>query len=233
MGSLENKALWRKRIRRLIIGICSFALCILLLLPGLNAWVLHKTRSAILSAEQAAALENVDCILVLGCLVHENGKLSEMLQERMYCGISLYQAGVSTRMLLSGDHGRKDYDEVNSMKEYALQKGIPSEVIFMDHAGFSTYESMYRAAKVFGVRKLVIVSQEYHLSRAIYSARALGMEAYGVASDSRVYPGQQLREIREVLARVKDVFYCLFDIHPKYLGEHIDIHGSGDVTNDK
>ena len=83
---------------------------------------------------------------------------------------------------MSGDHGRVSYDEVNTMKDYAINDGIPSDDIFMDHAGFSTYDSMYRAKEIFGVKKIVIVSQKYHLTRALYIAKKLGIEAYGVSA---------------------------------------------------
>jgi vancomycin permeability regulator SanA len=133
---------------------------------------------------------------------------------------------------MSGDHGQADYDEVNIMKNYAISHGVPSEDIFMDHAGFSTYESIYRAREVFGVKKFIIVTQEYHLHRALYIAESLGVEAYGLSADLRDYSGQLKYSIREVLARNKDFFTSLIKPKPKYLGERIDLGGNGDVTND-
>jgi len=133
---------------------------------------------------------------------------------------------------MSGDHGTVEYDEVNAMKQYAIEKGIDSEQIFMDHAGFSTYESIYRAKEIFGAERVVIITQEYHLYRALYIADALGLEAYGVASDQRTYSGQTMRDVREILARNKDFLTSLFKPKPTYLGETISLDGSGDVTND-
>jgi len=133
---------------------------------------------------------------------------------------------------MSGDHGTVEYDEVNAMKQYAIEKGIDSEEIFMDHAGFSTYESIYRAKEIFGAERVVIITQEYHLYRALYIADALGLEAYGVASDQRTYSGQTMRDVREILARNKDFLTSLFKPKPTYLGETISLDGSGDVTND-
>ena len=133
---------------------------------------------------------------------------------------------------MSGDHARVEYDEVNSMKSFAIEKGIPSEAIFMDHAGFSSYESIYRAKEIFGVKKIIIVTQKYHLYRALYIANQLGIEAYGVPSNPRNYIGQTKREIREFLARNKDVFQCILKPKPTYLGEAIPITGNGDITND-
>ena len=118
------------------------------------------------------------------------------------------------------------------MKQFAIDRGVPSSDVFMDHAGFSTYETMYRARDVFSAKKVVIVTQQYHLYRAIYVARQLGLEAYGVASDPREYAGQPIREAREILARVKDFVMCIFEPKPTYLGEVIPVFGDGDLTND-
>ena len=134
---------------------------------------------------------------------------------------------------MSGDHGQDEYDEVNIMKDFAIEKGIPSEDIFMDHAGFSTYESIYRAKEIFGAKKIIIVTQEYHLYRALYIAKTMGIEAYGVGADPRQYVGAFNREVREILARNKDFVKCIFKPEPTYLGDPIPINGNGDDTNDK
>jgi vancomycin permeability regulator SanA len=118
------------------------------------------------------------------------------------------------------------------MKQYAVDEGVNSENVFMDHAGFSTYESIYRAKEVFGVKKMIIVTQKYHLYRALYIAEQLGIEAYGVASDYHTYVGQSMRDLREVLARTKDFVITITKPEPTYLGDFIDIHGDGDITND-
>jgi vancomycin permeability regulator SanA len=155
-----------------------------------------------------------------------------MLEDRLRRGVELYEAGVSEKLLMSGDHGTKGYDEVGAMKAYATEREIPSQNVFMDHAGFSTYESMYRAAEVFEADKIVIVTQKYHLYRAVYAARALGLDAYGVAADYRSYSGQIMRDIREVLARCKDFAICILQPEPTFLGDVIPVSGNGDVTND-
>jgi SanA protein len=155
-----------------------------------------------------------------------------MLYDRIMTGVSLYKAGVSARIIMSGDHGRSDYNEVGTMKEYAVNEGVPSEDIFMDHAGFSTYESLYRAKEIFGADRIIIVSQEYHLYRALYIAKALGIEAYGVSADLRSYSGQYKRELREILARNKDFILAIAKPVPSVLGDSISLDGSGDVTND-
>ena len=198
-----------------------------------NGHVKRSTADQILTFEQAAALEDVDCILVLGCLVKADGTPSDMLYDRISVGVTLYQNGTSQKLLMSGDHGQKEYDEVNTMKNCAIVAGVPSEDIFMDHAGFSTYESVFRAKEIFGADKIVIVTQEYHLYRALYVANALGIEAYGVSADLRGYSGQTKRDVREILARIKDMGYSLFKPAPTYLGDPISLDGSGDVTNDQ
>lgn len=187
----------------------------------------------LLTPEEATALEDVDCILVLGCKVHSGGDPSDMLHDRLQRGVELYRLGVAPKLLMSGDHGRTDYDEVDAMKQFAVDNGIPTADIFMDHAGFSTYESMYRAKAIFQTKKIVIVTQSYHLYRAIYAARKLGIEAYGVSADLRGYVGQTARDLREILARTKDFWTCVFKPDPTYLGETIPIWGDGDLTNDE
>ncbi len=200
---------------------------------GINGYVVHFGEKYILSPDNGAALSDMDCILVLGCGVRDDGTPSHMLEDRLRRGVELYKAGAAPKIIMSGDHGRAGYDEVNTMKQYAIDAGVPSEDVFMDHAGFSTYESMYRAVDIFCAEKILIVSQEYHLHRAIYLARALGLEAYGVAADYRAYSGQLYRDIREILARDKDFFVAIFKPDYPYDGETIPVFGNGDLTNDK
>jgi len=198
---------------------------------SINAYIKSSAKKRIISFDQASNLEGIDCILILGAGVWGD-RPTHMLQDRLDFGIELYKKGVSDRLLMSGDHGRKDYDEVNVMKSYAINEGVLSSHIFMDHAGFSTYESLYRARDIFQAKKIIIVTQEYHLYRALYVADKLGLEAYGVASDPRQYVGQRVRDVREILARVKDFFYVIVKPKPTYLGESFPVSGNGDVTND-
>ena len=196
-----------------------------------NAIVLFSTKDKIVTPDVATDLKDVDCIVVLGCLVRADGTPSDMLTDRLLTGTELYFNGASPILLMSGDHGQKEYDEVNAMKRFALEKGVSSDDIFMDHAGFSTYESMYRAKEIFGADKIIVVTQGYHLPRALYIAKSLGIEAYGVSADIRTYRGQTVRDIRELLARSKDFAYTLFKPEPTYLGEPISLLGDASVTN--
>lgn len=176
---------------------------------------------------------HADAVIVLGAKVYDSGSPSMILQDRLNMGIAVYNEGMVDKILVTGDHGRKEYDEVNSMRAYIQDKGITEDDIFMDHAGFSTYESMYRAKEIFCVERVIIVTQEYHLKRALYIARTLGIEAYGVSSDTHVYPGMDYYELREKAARVKDYFKVKLKIEPTYLGETIPIWGSGVMTQDE
>lgn len=199
---------------------------------GVNAYVKHIGGKNIITPEDATELKDVDCIIVLGCQVKDNGNPSDMLADRLTRGIELYKQGAAPKIIMSGDHGQKEYDEVNTMKQVAIDADVPSNDIFMDHAGFSTYESVYRAKEIFEADKLIIVSQEYHLYRALYIAKQLGIEAYGVNSDYHTYWGQSNREAREILARCKDFVKTIFKPQPTYLGETIPVSGDGDITND-
>ena len=219
--------------KKLVIGILALGIMGVFLLLSINQYIKQSVKKDILTMNQAKDLKDVDCILVLGAGVREDGTPSLMLNERLELGIALYQSGASQKLLMSGDHGRKDYDEVNTMKGYALSQGITSEDVFMDHAGFSTYESIYRAKEIFQAKKIIIVSQEYHLYRALYIADKFGIEAYGVAAKGEEYQGQTYREFREILARNKDFLSVIFRPKPTYLGEAIPVSGNGDVTNDE
>jgi len=220
-----------KTIRKIIIICFIIGVTGLLVLLGINAYVKGVVKDRVVESIHVVE-KGADCILVLGCQVKEDGTPSHMLRDRLQRGVEVYELGASEKLLMSGDHGRADYNEVKTMKQYAINEGVESADIFMDHAGFSTYESIYRAKEVFGVKKMVIITQEYHLYRALYIAEQLGIEAYGVASDYHTYFGQFMRDLREILARNKDFITMFIKPKPTYLGEFIDIHGDGDITND-
>ena len=224
----------KKRIwKRLFVVLLCLALIGGITIFSINGHVKKSTFDQIISPEEAAELTDVDCILVLGCYVHDSGRPSDMLSDRLRRGIELYQSGAAPKLLMSGDHGQKDYNEVKAMKLEAMEEGISSEDIFMDHAGFSTYESIFRARDVFAADKIIIVTQEYHLYRALHIANALGVEAYGVAADYHTYVGQAYRELRESLARNKDFATSILKPAPTYLGEIIPVSGDGNLTNDE
>ncbi len=200
----------------------------------INVYILEYTNEYILTVDELDS-KKFDCVMVLGAGVWGDSP-SPMLEERLNKGIEVYNTGCTDRILMSGDHGRKEYDEVNVMKDFAITAGVVKNEVFMDHAGFSTYESMYRARDVFEVKSMVIVTQEYHLYRAIYNARKLGIDAYGVAADGQYnysLPMKTYNNFRESLARCKDFIYCIVKPEPTYLGEAIPISSSGELTDDK
>ncbi len=195
-----------------------------------NAVVVGKTSPRIVSADEAGG-HGADAILVLGAYVRPDGTPSDILCDRLDNAIALYRAGAAPKIILSGDHGSPSYDELDGMKRYALDKGVPEEDLFCDHAGFSTYESMYRAKSIFGAERIIVSTQTYHLYRALYDAAGLGVDAVGVPSDFHTFAQQPLWDIREAPARSKDFFYVLMQIPPTFEGEPIDLRGSGTVTN--
>lgn len=221
----------KRRVKGVILIFLIIAAVVLCVCLIWNAILIHSTAGHILSAEDTADFA-ADCILVLGAGVREDGTPSHMLEDRLKTGLAVMQAGGAPKLLMSGDHGRQDYNEVGVMKAYAVAAGISGADVFMDHAGFSTYESLYRAHAVFGAERVIIVSQGYHLYRALYIARALGIEAVGVSADLRSYAGQSMREVREIVARIKDTLWCVFRPTPTYLGECVSISGDGSVTDD-
>ncbi len=222
-----NDGVFKRIILYCLIGF----IMILLLIFLLNFIVVFKTKNRIFLSDEYSKIDNVDCIIVLGAGIRGKNP-SPLLKDRLDKAIELYNLGMAPKVIMSGDHGSDDHDEVNVMKQYAIDNGIPSSDIFMDHAGFSTYDTMYRAKNIFGVDRAIVVTQRYHLYRSIYIAQSLGIEAFGVPAENNKYSGRVFREIREVLARDKDVVKCIMKPKSKYLGEKIDITGDGNITND-
>lgn len=221
----------KKRFRRILTGGCILFLAGVLAVLGMNFAVIRTAEDSIF-APDAVPAGAWDCILVLGAGVRPDGSPSDMLYDRVRTGLDLYHGGAAPKLLMSGDHGRTEYDEVSCMLSLALEDGVPAEDVFLDHAGFSTYESLVRAKEVFGAERLVIVTQEYHLYRALYIAEKLGMEAVGVPADLRSYRGQLMRDVREAAARAKDVLAVWVGAEPAYLGEKIGLTGDGTVTQE-
>lgn len=194
-----------------------------------NLYMLSKTNNKIIDVSEVSKIESVDAILVLGCKAYSYGP-SQMLEKRLNKGFEVYNL-LDTKLLLSGDHGTKTYDEVNTMRDVMLNLGVDSKDIFLDHAGFSTYDSIYRAKYVFEAKRVVIITQKYHMTRALYLANELGLDAYGVVADDIPYKGIMLKnEIREILARDKDFFKVIFKPKSKYVGETISLLQDGNIT---
>ena len=181
-----------------------------------------------------ATAPSVDAVMILGAYVYENGNPSPVLQDRLDYGYEIYQAGKAKKIIVTGDHGTIQYDEVNVMKDYLLKKGVPAQDIFLDHAGFDTYDSMYRARDIFGVKSLIISTQQFHINRALYISQRLGLDSYGYPSDDNILPRIQLQNVRESLAKVKAVLETdILRNKPRLLGPKIPISGDGRATFDK
>lgn len=218
-------------IIRIIKYLTILFLTIIIAFLIINCNLILNVKDQIITEEQSQNIKDIDCILVLGASIKGNYP-SPMLEDRLLQSISLYEQEISPKILVSGDHISENYDEVNVMKNYLVGHSIPSQNIFMDHAGISTYDSIYRAAYIFQAKKIIIVTQKYHLYRALYIANQLDIEAYGVASNPRTYTNQEKREVREILARVKDFIKCIAKVPSTYLGETISLTENGDITND-
>lgn len=203
-----EKFLGRALLILVLLGLIGLGLTL-----GISGYVVASTKDAVLTQEDTPP-EDLDCILVLGCGIRPDGSPTPMLASRLTRGAELYQAGWADKVLLSGDDSGEDYNELATMKRVTLDLGVPEEDILMDHAGFSTYESIYRAKHEFDVQRVVVVTQEYHLYRALYLADSLGLEAYGVAAAPRNDAGQIGRSLREVLARDKDFFTAIIQPTP-------------------
>lgn len=208
----------KRTLRRALAGVGIACALLLALALGVNGYVVLSTRDRVLSLAEGPPGE-VDCILVLGCGVYADGSPTPMLRDRLTRGVALYQAGWGDKLLLSGDNRSVYYNELATMYQVSRDLGAPGEAIVLDYAGLSTYDSLYRARDIFGVERLVIVTQDYHLSRALYLARALGLEAWGVAADGQNYPGQTMRDVREILARDKDFLWAILQPEAAILGD--------------
>lgn len=212
-----------------VLGIIAFSLCVIFF--SIQCLIICTSKDRIISLDEVKDLRDIDCILVLGAGI-KGDKPSPMLKERLDKSIEVYNLNVTGKLLMTGDHTRNNHDEVDVMKSYAINSKISSQDIFLDHAGISTYDSLYRAKEIFGLKKVIIVTQKYHLYRSLYIAKKLGLDAYGVDATKEIFYGQTKREIRELLARVKDFAKVLFKPQSKFLGHKISISGDGNKTND-
>jgi vancomycin permeability regulator SanA len=181
----------------------------------------------------SGSLPKAQAVMILGAKVFSDGSLSEMYRDRADAAIEVYRSGKAGKILVSGDHSLVKYDEVNAAKNYLLSKGIPVGDIFLDHAGLDTYDSAYRARDIFQIKTLIISTQDFHLPRAVYIARKLGIEAWGISADKHTYGNEQFYEMREALARAKAWLDVSTQAKPKFLGEAIPITGDSQPSWDE
>lgn len=219
----------KRKYKVLIFVIAGIVLLIGIAAVSLSVYMVKATEKNIFTADTFKNDEKADCILILGAGV-KDGKPKPMLRDRLLTGIELYKSGAAKKIIMSGDHGRADYDEVNVMRAFALEQGVRAEDIFLDHAGFSTYDSVYRAKNIFGAENIIIVSQKYHLYRALYISEKLDVKAAGVSANLNTYGGQLKRDIREIIARDKDFFKCIVKPEAEIMGDKIPLDGDGSIT---
>ena len=213
VGRLPVKAIWHRFLRGFRRALPSLILlsCVFAFLIGacfaVSAAVWAKTRDRVFSPDAIPSDRSYDCIVVLGCAVYSDGRLSHMLEDRVQTAVRLYHSGAADKILMSGDSHAAGYDETGAMARRAIELGVPEEAILTDPWGLSTFESVTRARSQFDLRRVLIVTQEYHLFRALYIAQKSGLEADGAIADLRPYRGQARYDLREVFARCKDVFF--------------------------
>ena len=231
-----------KYIKRFVIALLVLAAAVFGLVMAINWHVCDSVTDDIVltvdsydrtltekESERLAALD-ADCIMVLGAGIIDSETPSPMLKDRLDAAIMLYKAGAAPKILLTGDNGTNEHNEIHVMLNYTRDAGVPDEDIFCDHAGFSTYESCYRAGSIFLIKKMIVVTQKYHLFRALYLAEKMGYDVLGAASDQELYAGQFARELREVAARNKD-FFLVRTGAGAMGGEEIPITGDGTVSH--
>lgn len=234
-----QKCIYMKKMKKIFILFCLLAAIIIALTYGINRHIINTEKKNIVA--KVTTNENIlekteidqsknfkgDCIMVLGCGIKDRETPSPMLKDRLDVAILLYRNGAAPKILMTGDNGTVSHNEIHVMLNYALKQGIPKKDIFCDHAGFSTYESMYRGKSIFKIDKMIVITQTYHMYRSLYIANKLGIKAIGVSADQEQYSGKFGRESREIFARVKDYFQSFYKPKPTFGGEEIPITGSG------
>ena len=218
----------RKLIKQIALFLCCAIIFGILSFSVIQIYIVQSTKEYLISEVNDAPV--CDAVIVLGAYVYNSGTPSPVLRDRLDYGYEMYKQGKAQKILVSGDHGRENYDEVNVMKEYLIRKGVPGEDIFMDHAGFNTYDSMYRARDIFQIENLLISTQKFHMSRSLYIARSLGINAYGYPCEDKAMYRMAYLNTRESVARVKAFLDVLVNRNPKFLGDVIPITGDGNQT---
>ena len=203
-----------KTYKKILLVLGVILLTVFVYAMGINYYVKYTVMDRIKDTDE---IKDVDTIIVLGAKVHDDGRLSLMLKDRLDKTIEVYKELNIKKIIVSGDSENSDYDETSWMKQYLISNGIPEDNIIVDIYGISTYDSIYRLKNVYNIDKTIIITQKYHLYRSLYIANSLGINAYGIPASGEHYFGQTTREIREILARNKDFITSLFNIESKYL----------------
>ena len=225
---MMKKTNYKKYLIKLMLSAGIAIIVGILFFFGVQIYIVQSTKKYV--SKDMETLPECDAVLVLGAFVEYDGTPSLVLMDRLNYGLELYNEGKAKKIIVSGDHGQKHYNEVAAMKDYLIENGVPREDIFMDHAGFNTYDSMYRAKEIFGVESLLISTQDFHINRSVYIARKLKIDAYGYPCEDKTAYRMTSLNIRESLARVKAFGDVTVKRKPKYLGNIIPISGNGIAT---
>lgn len=191
-----------------MVYLIAFCLIVMLILVGIFRNYKEYEKNYIFKLEELSS--HYDAVIVLGAGIREDGTPCDILKDRLLAAVKVYNKGLSNKVVLTGEHRDKNYSEVISMKNWIIKYGIPEEDIILDGCGFCTYDSMYRARKKLFIKSAVICTNRYHLPRALYLAKKLGITAYGVASDIRPYDRMDKYKKRERLAQIKDFILINF-----------------------
>ena len=199
---------------------------------GANLWVGHKASGRLYEDFDAVPARHT--AIVLGARVNPDGTPSATLEDRLFAGLELYRRHKVKKILVSGDHAAKEYDEVNAMWRWLEERGVPEKDVFLDHAGLRTLDTMERARGVFMVEDAVVCTQEFHLPRSVFLALRAGIDAVGIRADRRRYYHHRRNQAREFAARSVAFFDTyIFHTTPKFMGDPIPIQGDGTPTHDK
>ena len=202
------------RVKRLLVKIMVIVIAIIFICAlsviAISEYVRLSQSDKVLDLAIDLSQNNkIDCVVVLGAGLQSDGTPSHMLEDRIKVGVDVLDRTGADYILMSGDKSGEYYDEPAAMKKYAEGMGVDSSRIIIDNKGFSTFESMTRVKEEYGFDNVVVITQKYHLYRALYIAEDLGIDVVGVSADLRPYRNQIVREVREILARVKDFFWCI------------------------
>jgi SanA protein len=208
-----------------------FGLIAILSVLVLHVYIIQSSKK--FTSNSVSKVPYAYTALVLGAHVSKSGVPSGFLKDRLDMALELYKKKKVKKLLLSGDHGTVIYDEVNNMRDYLLERGVPTEDIFLDHAGFDTYNSVVRAENIFEVHDMLIVTQRFHLPRALYIARNKNIKAYGIVADKSNYGSLKYLKFRETIAGIKAFFEVMINKEPRFMGEKIPITGDSRKSYDR
>jgi len=218
----------RKTVRRVLL----LTLALLLLPP--SAAAAARAYTALQARGRIYTLANAPSrpvAIIFGAEIYRNGTPSPMLADRIRAGVELYNAGKVRALLLTGDNSEASYNEPEAMRRFALSLGVPDSALVLDYAGFRTYDSCYRARDIFKVESAILVTQAFHLDRALFTCAGLGIDAVGVAADAIRPTGYSSASLRySIIREFPSTMFAMFDVilqhKPYYLGDPLPIFGS-------